>query len=52
AGDAGFRERFRREIAAAGKVSGLYTAPVLDADAGAPQPWFAAGPHVRRPTRA
>ncbi|NDU75218.1 PQQ-binding-like beta-propeller repeat protein [Actinomadura sp. DSM 109109] len=42
AGDAGFRERFRREIAAAGKVSGLYTAPVLDADAGAPQPWFAA----------
>ncbi|SNR22986.1 protein kinase domain-containing protein [Actinomadura mexicana] len=42
AGDPGFRERFRREIAAAGKVSGLYTAPVLDADADAPQPWFAA----------
>ncbi|MEV4003270.1 serine/threonine-protein kinase, partial [Actinomadura sp. NPDC049753] len=40
--DPGFRERFRREIAAAGKVSGLYTAPVLDADADAPQPWFAA----------
>ncbi|MFC5753130.1 protein kinase domain-containing protein [Actinomadura rugatobispora] len=42
ADDPGFRERFRREIAAAGKVSGLYTAPVLDADADAPQPWFAA----------
>ncbi|GGT81051.1 protein kinase domain-containing protein [Actinomadura citrea] len=38
----GFRRRFRREIAAAGRVSGLYTAPVLDADADAPQPWFAA----------
>ncbi|MCO6003518.1 serine/threonine-protein kinase [Actinoallomurus purpureus] len=43
AADPGFRERFRREIAAAGKVSGLYTAPVLDADADAPHPWFAAG---------
>lgn len=42
ADDPGFRERFRREIGAAGKVSGLYTAPVLDADADAPQPWFAA----------
>ncbi|GGP94103.1 hypothetical protein GCM10010187_06720 [Actinomadura coerulea] len=41
--DPGFRERFRREIGAAGKVSGLYTAPVLDADADASQPWFAAG---------
>ncbi|MEU9842399.1 protein kinase [Actinomadura sp. NPDC048032] len=42
ADDPGFRERFRREIGAAGKVSGLYTASVLDADAEAPQPWFAA----------
>ncbi|WP_344430953.1 protein kinase domain-containing protein [Actinomadura luteofluorescens] len=41
-GDSSFRERFRREIAAAGKVSGLYTASVLDADADAAQPWFAA----------
>ncbi|MFD0536648.1 serine/threonine-protein kinase [Actinomadura luteofluorescens] len=41
-GDSGFRERFRREIGAAGKVSGLYTASVLDADADAAQPWFAA----------
>lgn len=44
-----FRERFRREIAAASKVSGLYTAPVLDSDADAPQPWFAAG-YVPAPT--
>ncbi|OLT21208.1 hypothetical protein BJF79_15565 [Actinomadura sp. CNU-125] len=49
ADDAGFRERFRREVAAARKVSGLYTAPVLDADADAPQPWFAAG-YVPAPT--
>ncbi|NDU77732.1 PQQ-binding-like beta-propeller repeat protein [Actinomadura sp. DSM 109109] len=49
ADDAAFRERFRREVAAARKVSGLYTAPVLDADADAPQPWFAAG-YVPAPT--
>lgn len=49
AADPGFRERFRREIAAAARVSGLYTAPVLDSDADAPQPWFAAG-HVPAPT--
>ncbi|WP_165970376.1 serine/threonine-protein kinase [Actinomadura sp. 6K520] len=46
---AAFRERFRREVAAASKVSGLYTAPVLDSDADAPQPWFAAG-YVPAPT--
>ena len=49
AADPGFRERFRREIAAAGRVSGIYTAPVLDADATAPQPWYAAG-YVPAPT--
>ncbi|MES9536412.1 protein kinase [Actinomadura sp. NPDC000600] len=49
ADDAAFRERFRREVAAASKVSGLYTAPVLDSDADAPQPWFAAG-YVPAPT--
>ncbi|GAA0321694.1 PQQ-binding-like beta-propeller repeat protein [Actinoallomurus spadix] len=43
AADGDFRERFRREIAAARRVSGLYTAPVLDSDVDAPQPWFAAG---------
>ncbi|MEU8800573.1 PQQ-binding-like beta-propeller repeat protein [Spirillospora sp. NPDC048819] len=49
ADDGAFRERFRREVAAASKVSGLYTAPVLDSDADAPQPWFAAG-YVPAPT--
>jgi predicted Ser/Thr protein kinase len=36
-----FRHRFEREIAAARTVSPLYTAPVVDADADAPAPWFA-----------
>lgn len=37
----GFRERFAREIAAAQGVSGVYTAPVVDADAQADMPWMA-----------
>jgi hypothetical protein len=37
----GFRERFRREVAATRVVSGAYTAAVLDADADAPTPWLA-----------
>jgi hypothetical protein len=49
AADPVFRERFRREIAAAARVSGLYTAPLLNFDAGAPQPWFAAG-YIPAPT--
>lgn len=49
AADPVFRERFRREIAAAARVSGLYTAPLLNSDAGAPQPWFAAG-YIPAPT--
>ena|GEM_PF-369093 len=36
-----FRVRFSREIAAAKKVSGFYTAAVVDADADAPLPWLA-----------
>ncbi|WP_037575104.1 outer membrane protein assembly factor BamB family protein [Phaeacidiphilus oryzae] len=36
-----FRVRFSREIAAAKKVSGFYTAAVVDADADAPVPWLA-----------
>ncbi|REK84641.1 serine/threonine protein kinase, partial [Streptomyces inhibens] len=36
-----FRGRFRREADAAGRVSGFYTPPVLDADADAQQPWLA-----------
>ncbi len=36
-----FRTRFRREIAAARQVSGAFTAPVVDADPDAEQPWMA-----------
>ncbi|MGR4879263.1 serine/threonine-protein kinase [Streptomyces sp. LARHCF249] len=39
--DDGFRVRFRREVAASRKVSGAYTAAVLEADADAPAPWLA-----------
>ncbi|MQY09286.1 serine/threonine-protein kinase [Actinomadura macrotermitis] len=39
--DAGFRARFRREVAASRKVSGAYTAAVLDADTEARTPWLA-----------
>ncbi|MFF4170715.1 hypothetical protein [Streptomyces sp. NPDC001744] len=39
--DAGFRDRFRREVAAARQVSGAFTAPVVDADADASMPWLA-----------
>ncbi|MEU9100852.1 serine/threonine-protein kinase [Streptomyces sp. NPDC048361] len=41
ASDAGFRDRFRREVAAARRVSGAFTAPVLDADTDAAVPWMA-----------
>jgi hypothetical protein len=41
AGDLEFRTRFRREAAAARSVSGLFTAPVVDADTEAPVPWLA-----------
>jgi hypothetical protein len=39
--DPEFRARFRREVAVAQTVSGLYTAPVLDADTDGPEPWLA-----------
>ncbi|WP_253914348.1 ABC transporter substrate-binding protein [Streptomyces mayonensis] len=39
--DPRFRARFRREVAAARRVSGAFTAPVVDADPDAPQPWMA-----------
>lgn len=39
--DEGFRARFRREVAASRKVSGAFTAPVVDADPEAPTPWLA-----------
>ncbi|MGW5850288.1 serine/threonine-protein kinase [Streptomyces sp. NPDC055254] len=50
ADDEGFRARFRREVAASRKVSGAYTAAVIDADPDAPTPWlasvFVAGPSL------
>lgn len=46
-----FRARFRREVAAARRVGGYWTAPVLDADTEAAVPWVAtgyvAGPSLR-----
>ncbi|WP_280478582.1 serine/threonine-protein kinase [Nocardia asiatica] len=41
--DAEFRQRFRREVAAARRVGGQFTAPVLDADVDADPPWLATG---------
>lgn len=38
-----FRTRFRQEVAAARRVGGEWTAPVLDADTEADTPWFATG---------
>ncbi|MET7852079.1 serine/threonine-protein kinase [Streptomyces avermitilis] len=54
--DPEFRGRFRQEVAAARRVSGAFTAPVVDADPGAGRPWMATlfipGPtlaeHVKR----
>ncbi|MFF7141363.1 protein kinase [Streptomyces nodosus] len=48
--DEEFRARFRREVDAARRVGGVWTAPVLDADPDAPVPWvaigYAAGPSL------
>jgi len=41
AADPEFRMRFGREIAAARRVSGLFTALVVDADVDGPEPWLA-----------
>ncbi|MET7731323.1 serine/threonine-protein kinase [Streptomyces sp. NPDC005402] len=41
--DEEFRARFRREVDAARRVGGAWTAPVLDADPEAPVPWVATG---------
>ena len=54
--DPEFRARFRQEVAAARRVSGAFTAPVVDADPDAERPWMATlyipGPtlaeHVKR----
>ncbi|WEV24736.1 protein kinase [Streptomyces sp. 71268] len=39
--DPEFRDRFRREVAAARRVHGLYTAPVIDAETEGDTPWLA-----------
>jgi Protein kinase domain len=41
AADPGFRSRFAREATAARSVSGMFTAPVVDADADGQLPWLA-----------
>ena len=41
ADNAEFRARFRQEIVAARRVSGAFTAPVVDADPDAERPWMA-----------
>jgi serine/threonine protein kinase len=38
--DAAFRARFAREVSAARKVGGLFTAQVVDADLDSPVPWL------------
>ncbi|WP_242426848.1 MULTISPECIES: RodZ domain-containing protein [unclassified Streptomyces] len=49
AADPHFRERFRAEVAAARKVGGFHTAPVVDADPEAAAPWLATA-YVPGPT--
>ncbi|MEU8488196.1 protein kinase [Streptomyces sp. NPDC048641] len=49
--DEEFRARFRREVDAARRVGGAWTAPVLDADPEAPVPWVATG-YVAGPSLA
>ncbi|MFI1522869.1 serine/threonine-protein kinase [Kitasatospora cineracea] len=39
--DQGFRRRFAREVAAARKVTGFFTAAVVDADTDSTMPWLA-----------
>src|SRR6266496_2641714 len=55
AADPDFRARFRGEVAAAQKVSGLFTALVVDADLDCPMPWLAtayvAGPSLTEAVR-
>ncbi|MFI9239395.1 serine/threonine-protein kinase [Streptomyces sp. NPDC053079] len=41
AADPEFRARFRQEVAAARRVSGAFTAPVVDADPDGERPWMA-----------
>ncbi|MEV0120534.1 protein kinase [Streptomyces sp. NPDC050703] len=54
--DDGFRARFRREVAASRKVSGVHTSAVIDADADAAEPWltseFVPGPSLQEAVAA
>ena len=56
AADLEFRVRFNREVAAARRVSGLFTALVVDADVDGPVPWLAtayvAGPSLAQAVMA
>ncbi|MFJ7156199.1 protein kinase [Streptomyces sp. NPDC101118] len=49
--DAEFRRRFKQEVQSAQRVQGLFTAPVIDADADGPVPWLATA-YVPGPTVA
>ncbi|MGB6582432.1 MAG: serine/threonine-protein kinase [Streptosporangiaceae bacterium] len=49
--DAGFRHRFAQEVAAARKVSGVFTASVVEADPEADLPWLATA-YVAAPSLA
>ncbi|MGE7384293.1 protein kinase domain-containing protein [Streptomyces sp. NPDC004126] len=49
--DPEFRHRFKQEVASAQRVQGLFTAPVIDADADGPVPWLATA-YVPGPTVA
>ena len=55
AADPEFLARFAREVAAARSVSGMFTAPVVDADTAGPEPWLAtayvAGPSLAQAVR-
>src|ERR1700722_11336266 len=49
--DRNFRARFAREVEAASRVSGAFTAPVIDADPDAVTPWLVTS-YVRGPSLA
>jgi eukaryotic-like serine/threonine-protein kinase len=51
AADQEFRARFRREVEAARRVNGLYTAHVIDADPDGPVPWLATA-YIEAPSLA
>ncbi|MEV7405365.1 serine/threonine-protein kinase [Streptomyces sp. NPDC091267] len=51
AADPHFRDRFRAEVAAARRVGGFHTAPVVDADPEARAPWLATA-YIPGPTLA